>query len=255
LVESLWYFRGEFPHQRERVLPTGNLQLLVNLYEDELRSYYGAGYVDLQRSAGAALCGAHARHFGIDTAEQRAIVGVSFKPGGAFPFFAAPADATSEMHVGLDALWGREGALLRERLLETRRPEQTLATLEAVLLARAVRPLEQDPAVVFAVDAFERGVPVATVVDGLGCTPRHFIQRFSAAVGLTPKRFARVRRFQRVLASLRLGQRVDWAQVALACGYFDQAHLIRDFRDFSGESPTAYQPRSSEERNHVPLCD
>jgi AraC-like DNA-binding protein len=251
-VAAVWHFESNLPHSRERILPHGAMQLLINLEEDELRSYHGDGYRRVERIGGAGLCGAYASHFGIDTAEQRWIVGVVFRPGGAQPFFAAPADETRETHVPLDALWGRDGARLRERLLDAPTPEARLAIVEAVLLARAVRPLERDPAVDLALAAFERGATVAAVSDRLGLTPKRFLHRFSAAVGLTPKRYARVRRFQRVLAAIAAGRPVDWARVAADCGYFDQAHLIRDFRAFADVCPTSFRAHP-EEWSHVVL--
>jgi AraC-like DNA-binding protein len=251
-VESLWYYECNLPHARERILPSGSMQLLINLDEDQLRTYVGDGYSVVQSTRGAALGGVQPQHFAIDTAEQRAIAGVSFKPGGAYPFFAPPADELTGLHVELDVLWGRDGAVARERLLEARTPAGKLRTLEALLLGRVARPLERDPVVAFAVEAFARDVPVAEVTARLGMTPRRFIQRFGEAVGLTPKRFARLLRFQRVLAAVERGP-VDWAEVALDCGYFDQAHLINDFRAFSGINPTAYHCNSTSGRNHMVL--
>ncbi len=111
-VASLWHFEaasGELPHARERILPAGTMQLLVNLDEDQLRSYHGEDHTELRSTRGAALAGPYAEHFAIDTAEQRAIMGVSFKPGGAYPFFPAPADAMRAIDVELDQLWGATG--------------------------------------------------------------------------------------------------------------------------------------------------
>ncbi len=255
-VAHLWHFEapaGGIAHARERVLPTGTMQLLVNLHEDELRSYHGDGYAQVRRTRGATLGGVHAGHFAIDTAEQRAILGVSFKPGGARPFFAAPADALSEQDVELDQLWGRDGAVLRERLLEQSGPHARLRVLAGLLRARLSEPRAQDPAIAAAIAALEREVPVATVGDRLGLSPRKLIDRFSARVGMTPKRFAMVRRFQRVVATLASGKAPPWAELAVACGYFDQAHFIREFKAFSGLHPTAYVPIGPGAQNHVVL--
>jgi methylphosphotriester-DNA--protein-cysteine methyltransferase len=82
-------------------------------------------------------------------------------------------------------------------------------------------------------------------------TPKRFIRHFQQVVGITPKRFARVRRFGRVLQSIELGRPVDWSGVAATCGYFDQAHLIQEFREFSGMNPTLYRPRAQGDRNHA----
>ncbi len=250
-VESLWWFTGELAHARERIVPDGAMGLLVNLDEDELRSYHGDELASVERVTGAALCGAWGHSFGIDTAEQRCIAGVSFKPGGAAPFFHAPASETAEQHVALEALWGRGARSVRERLLEAESPEAALETLESLLLSHLARPLAPDPALRFAVAALERGAAVGAVQERLGLAPKRFIARFRNGVGLTPKRFARVRRFQRVLESLPPDGRVDWCDVAARCGYFDQAHLIRDFRELAGMTPTEYRPHAPDRRDHV----
>jgi AraC-like DNA-binding protein len=250
-IEWLWYFTGDMLHARERILPTGAMQLLVNLHEDELRVYGGEDFSHVRRLRGAALSGTYARPFGIDTDEQRRIVGVAFRPGGGAPFFHAPAHAVREDHVELDALWGRDGAVLRERLLEAPSPAAALRILERVLLDRVVRSFEVDKRVDFALSGLDRGVPVQRLTAALGLPPKRFIQHFRAAVGLTPKRYARVRRFGRVLESIERGQRVDWSAVAVSCGYYDQAHLIHEFREFSGMNPTLYRPRAQGDRNHA----
>jgi len=250
-VESLWYFTGDMPHARERILPTGTMQLLVNLHEDEFRTYGGKDFEQVQRMRGAAICGAYARPFGIDTDEQRWVVGVAFRPGGGAPFFAPPCDALREDHIELERLWGLEGALLRERLLEAPTQAAALRVLEGVLLQQIAHPLEVDKPVDFALGALERGAPVGHVTDRLGMTPKRFIRRFQEQVGITPKRYARVRRFGRVLDAWEHGRRVDWSAVAASCGYFDQAHLIHDFQEFSGMNPTSYRPRAVGDRNHA----
>ncbi len=101
---------------------------------------------------------------------------------------------------------------------------------------------------------------VAEVTDQLGLSPRRFIQVFAEQVGLTPKLFCRVRRFHEVMRRVHLpgndeGSRIDWTEVALSCGYFDQAHFIRDFRAFSGLNPSAWLAQRGEHLNHVPILD
>jgi len=252
-VAQLWHFddaEGALQHARERILPSGAMQLLINLDEDELRSYHGPAQT-VRRTRGTALCGPYTGHFVIDTAEQREIMGVTFHPGGAAPFFAVAADALRGIDVEVEQLWGRDGAVLRERLCEQRDPAARLRTLEAVLLARVVRPLAPDPALAVAVGALELGVPVAAVAERLGFSARRLIATFGAQVGLSPKTFARVRRFQRVLTAVTREKPRPWAELALVCGYYDQAHLIHEFTAFSGLPPTAYAPRGPAGQNHV----
>jgi AraC-like DNA-binding protein len=254
-IEAIWYFAGDFSHARERILPTGRMQLLVNLHEDELRTYDGAGFTTLNRIRGSAISGAYTRAFGIDTAEQRRIVGVVFAPGGAAPFFAESQDAFQNQHVELERVWGDAGASLRDRLLESASPAVALTTVESVLLERIVRPLEVDKLVEFAVAALDRGAGIAQVAARVGMSSRTFLRQFERRVGVSPRRFARIRRFGRALESVERGQTVEWSRVAAACGYFDQAHMIHDFREFAGMPPTHYQPRAERDPYHAVLDD
>jgi AraC-like DNA-binding protein len=178
---------------------------------------------------------------------------VAFRPGAAYPFFRPPASTTADLLVPLDELWGGDGRVMRERLLEARTPAAKFAALEAVLLARAPRPVTLDPAIGYAVSLLERGSAVAAVAVRLGWTGKQLTRRFTERVGLTPKRFARVRRFQRLVHAVPLDGTADWARLAAEHGYHDQAHLVHEFRAFSGLAPTAYAPRSAVDRNHVPF--
>jgi AraC-like DNA-binding protein len=160
---------------------------------------------------------------------------------------------TLDQHVPLGSLsdWP---ATFRERVLEAETPQQRLDVIEAVLVARLARGRGLHPAVRYAVRALEPGtttVPVAELVDRVGLSHRRFVDLFAAQVGLTPKRFARVRRFQHVLRRLRSGGAVHWADVALSCGYYDQAHFIHEFKEFSGVNPTTYQAVGGAHANHV----
>jgi AraC-like DNA-binding protein len=118
--------------------------------------------------------------------------------------------------------------------------------------------LERHPAVAFALHEFY-GVPhtrtISEVTGQIGLSAKRFIQVFDAEVGLTPKLFCRVRRFQKVLRLVGAGRPVEWAGVAADCGYFDQAHFIRDFRAFSGLNPSTYLAHRTEHLNHVPMID
>ena len=250
-MRSLGYFAGELPPGRERVLPTGDTCLFVNLFEDEIRTYEGD---TVHRTRGAVLLGPRSRSQVIDTEEQRCLVEVDFELGGASRFFSVPVSAAQNELVELGELWGRDGATLRERLLEASSPEEKLRVVEDVLLDRIARSLEPDPAIAFAVAAFERGASVASVGSRLGWLPKTFVRRFRGRIGMAPKEFSRVRRLQRVLRGVARADEPSWAEVAAEHGFCDQSHLIHDFRELAGVTPTAYAPRSASEWNHVPLA-
>lgn len=116
-VESMWYFASASASVLESVVPDGTMQLLVNLDADRLRWYTGAGYAAARSVEGAALSGCQPTHFAIDVGEQRKMVGVKFKPGGAAPFLKVPAHELCALHVPLADLWAG-GSEVREQLLE-----------------------------------------------------------------------------------------------------------------------------------------
>jgi AraC-like DNA-binding protein len=252
-VASIGYYESALPPGRDRVLPGGGTDLMVNLHEDEFRTYHGPDLSVVRRAPGAALIGAEERAVVIDTADQRRGLSVTFTVGGAAAFFGLPLGEVTGQLIGLADLWGRDGAVLRDRLLEVADPRQQAAALEDVLVRRLAGQPVHGPAIGYAATELARGRRVRDVADQLGLSARTFTRRFRDSTGLTPKRFARIRRLQRVLATVEPGGPVDWAALAVAHGFCDQAHLIDDFRELTGVTPGAYRPRSVAERNHLPL--
>lgn len=257
-VELFWFYDGYFAgsHKKERLMPDGSVELIINLKEDEARIYDREKLDKCERLPGALVCGPHSNCFVIDTDQQQSVIGIHFKPGGAFPFFKMPASELQNLHVALQDLWGYEASLLRQRLLEAQTPQMKFHVLEDCLQAQALRPLERHRAVDHAL-ALLRNIHTAPAItdlaDHIGISSRRFIQLFSNEVGLTPKLFARVRRFQNVLLQLQNAREIDWADLAAGCGYFDQAHFIHDFKDFSGINPTTYLAQKTDHLNHVPI--
>ena len=255
-VQALWVFEGDpQPHPKERALPDGCALLIVNLHEDRTRLYDRHDFCLTRSFNGCALIAPQTEYNIIDS-ELRSIAGIHFKPGGLYPFMASPVDELQGERLPLDDLWGRFAGELRERLLEARGPEERLDVLEQAMLARARRPLVRHAAVRFALHEFAQGPctqTVADVTDQTGLSARRFIEVFRRETGLTPKLFCRLQRFQQVLQVLAAGKPVEWADVALEAGYFDQAHFIHDFRAFSGINPSTYSAARPRFPNHVAL--
>ncbi len=256
-VEQLWYWEGApLAHAKDRLLPNGQCGLIVNLVEDETRSYSGPDDDVIQRYPGAVLCGPYSRYFVIDTREQRANVGVGFRPGGTWPFFDPAGDELQNQHVALRELWGSAGDTLRERILAAPTPRAKLLLLEAELLQRVIRPLQRRAEVEFAVARLNEAphdYTIAMLSEHVGLSARRFTRLFSLQVGLTPKLYARVQRFQRVLECMQDSAARDWTEVAQDCGYFDQSHLIRDCRSLSGFTPTELAARRIGDSDHIAL--
>ena len=258
-VDSLWLYENYQPsHAKERRLPDGSMELVINLHEDVIR-LYDPQHPDRFRSVGgSAISGPQTEYVILDTACQSAMMGVHFKPGGAFPFLNFPAIELRDETVSLDVLWGAKADELRDRLRSTSNPDCRFHLLEQALLAQLTKPLARHPAVAFALKEFQNAAHSRTVTDiteQIGLSSRRFISLFNQEVGLTPKLFCRIRRFQEALQYIRSGGHIEWADIALTCGYFDQAHFIHDFQAFSGLNPSAYLRHQGEHHNHVPLSE
>jgi AraC-like DNA-binding protein len=201
------------------------------------------------------LCGAYSQYIVIDTREQRANIGVAFHPGGTWPFFDPASDELHNQHIALRDLWGSAGDTLRERILAAPTPRAKLKLLEAELLARSILPLRRRAEIDFAIERLTyapHDCSIATLSEHVGLSARRFTRLFTLEVGLTPKLYSRVQRFQRVLQAMdaRVG---DWAELAQSCGYFDQSHLIRECRALSGFTPTELAARRIGDSDHVAL--
>lgn len=256
-VELLWLYEGyALEHTLERLMPTGTVELVINLDADSNRIYDRWNTSRFESYRGPLVCGPHSEFFVIDNAQQSSIMGVHFKPGGAFPFLGLPAGELRNTHVALDTLWGSAADDLRTALLEADTPSEKFAVLERRLLAFARNRLDRHPAVAFALDAFQSVPQMRTVAEvnaQIGLSHRRFIEVFKDEVGMTPKLYCRVRRFQEALSRIHAGEAVEWTEIALHCGYFDQAHFIHDFREFSGFNPSTYLTLRGEHLNHVAL--
>jgi AraC-like DNA-binding protein len=170
-------------------------------------------------------------------------MGVDFQAGGAYPFIAPPAGELRDAHQPRETLWGiRAVDELRERLLQAQTSAERCQLLEQALLTHLARRLERRPVVTLALRAFSAGREpvIAHLADQAALSHTRFIEVLREEVGMSPKQYCRVRRFVRVLQHIYPEERPNWAQVALACGYSDQAHLTREFQEFAGVSPGVF---------------
>lgn len=257
LVSMLWIYHGDgLPNRIERILPTGTVELVINLHGGMLYKPNGEHSQKSQSFQGAVVYGPHTKSFDFQTSQHSVLLGIHFKPGGAASFFPFPMGALQNQCVVLTDLWGSTVNDLVEQVATATTLQIALRLVEQVLFAHAVRPFVLHPAVRYALDLLQGEPPpphIATIAKQIGLSLRHFGQLFYEQVGLTPKRFSRVRRFQSVLCHINTTQRVHWADVALACGYFDQAHFAHEFRVFSGLTPVQYLEHCTDQRNHVVL--
>ena len=240
LVDILWespsYNR---PHSTERVLPTGAMDVVIDLAAD--------------RGACGTLSGTRSTFSLIDTSRPREFIGARFTIGGGSVLFG-PAGALRDLKVPLEALWGRAARELYERLAGAPPGMARISVMERFLLRHLDREICLHPAVRHALRRLRRShgsASVAALADECGLSQRRFIEIFRDQVGLTPKFFGRLRRFRHSVSAIANAPEVNWADLAAACGYSDQPHLIHEFRAFTGLTPSAYLRNRTSHINHL----
>ncbi|ATB38570.1 AraC family transcriptional regulator [Cystobacter fuscus] len=227
-VQCYWALTGYVASPRgHRVLPDGCIDVLVELGSSrKIIRVVGA----MQRAEVVPLLG------------EVCSLGIRFLPGGAHPFLRFGLDVLTDGDLALDALWPREAREWVERLEETRGVQARLALLDTLLLERHV-PAVRDEALAHAVGLIHaaRGqIRIQSLEERLGVGARQLERRFRATVGLSPKVLCRIARMQHATELLERWPDVGGAELALAAGYYDQAHLGKEFRALTGLAPGAY---------------
>jgi AraC-like DNA-binding protein len=234
--------RGDrIPSPIVKLLPIGSMELVINLDTDTIPLFDCTSRERCGSTSSTRLCGIQSRSFIIDNHSQISAMGVRFQPGGSVPFFQISPRELHNQVISLDKLWNFHAEQLRENLLKAPTVKARFLVLERFLL-RMMQPHEPYPIVDFVLREFQKSsVPTINgVVNKIGISNRYFGQLFCDFVGITPKSFCRIQRLRRVLLLLAEKTCVDWSDIALTSGYFDQAHFIHDFRSFAGCSPTNY---------------
>lgn len=248
-------------YDKERLLPDGGIELIIDLTPPPKYIFDHESLAPTQACKGAWLAGFRTRPITISAAKNSRMMVVSFHPFGAYPLLGVPLIGLQDAVVQADDVLGSFIGDLRERLLNEPDAQACFHLAEAAFLAalrRRRRVAESRWGLArFAVDWIQRA-PAMGTIDAIaresGASNRHLIDSFKEIVGVTPKQFQRVKRFHRVVQAVDGREQVDWAGVALDCGFYDQAHLIRDFRHFSGMTPGEYLAARGDYSGYVPVA-
>lgn len=255
-VELFWYrpkdAAGIRAIEKEAILPDGCAHLVINLSENRIGLYERIESNRITALSGSIFCGPGASPYAVLPAAA-AIIGVLFRPAGVWRLLSAPTEEFKGAQLSLELVLS--GDDLRDRLIAAATPSARFLVLENYLIRRLRPSASLHRAVRFALNAFEQDcfLSVGGILEKIGLSERRFSRIFSEQVGLTPKLFQRVRRFQRTMNSLPGNGQVDWAGTATANGYYDQAHLINDFRAFTSVTPSDFFANRIAQRNHLPL--
>ena len=241
-IECLWIVKDQVPYRREKILPTGTIELMIN---------FGSAHrlIDKRDEASFNLmnhswiAGFQTEYLINEPVAETFMLGVRFKPGGAYPFFDFPISEMSNRVIDMRLIWGRDVEEIRERLLAAPTHATKFHFMETILLARLNLDCYGLDAVHYAVYdiASNDGIlSIRELSERMGISQKHLDHQFKKMVGVSPKSLARVMKLQRVLNSINPLHPINWADIAYSNHYYDQAHFNRDFAAFTGLTPTAY---------------
>lgn len=252
-IAALWYCRAPMPaFRRERVLPSGNIQVIVNLARDFI--WECPGDAEARPLPPSLIVGARTAYEIVDCSDMADLFGIVFHPGAFAAFVREKADRFSNLNIGLEGVWGRFSADLRDQLREIALPADKLTAAEHMLARRFAEVPGVSPEIAFALKRFSSAQSIASVAEtaeDIGWSLRRFSQSFREQVGLSPKVWCRLQRFQQAIRQLHGGEEMRWAELAIDCGYYDQSHFANEFKAFSGVDATTYKARRAQWANHI----
>ena len=215
----------------EVIINLGDPQILCALDNPDKRTVFHRSWISGERTEPILIDEVGCVH----------LVGIRLRAGGGWPFLGIPMREFSEQVIELEDALGPEISELRDRLGEKATDDARFDLLEDWLRKR--QRTSPTRAVTYALRAIQDGAGsnrIGRMAEEIGISHKHLLREFDRCVGLTPKLFARLCAFQRVIQSVGHSTKVEWADTAARCGYYDQAHLIREFRAFSGLTPLTY---------------
>jgi AraC-like DNA-binding protein len=251
------YYKDVKPaHNFERYLPDGHSTIIIDLTEQPKFVYDNDTLLPIQSCKKYWFSGIRTRCITIPSGRDSEMFIVNFRKGRAYPFLDHPANELVDSISEGDLILPPTIGALRDLLLETPTPETKFLAAARFLYESFKGRLQENPFITYAVDALsirQNKKSLEQLASKSGYSQKHLIHLFKHHVGLTPKTYLKIERFQHTIAMLEHTTSPDWAALALEAGFYDQAHFIHDFKQFSGLTPTEYFDRKSNQLNYIPV--
>ena len=249
LVQSIWCYQAETTHEFELVQPTVNSQLLINLHENELRHWTDTREV-LRTTGPVGAQGLLTSPVLIDTQQKRNVCGVEFTSFGLSAFVDSSASGFTDSIVDATEFWGQKTLALRNKLIRKTDPAERCQLIESFLTGQPVHHSGENKLIEDILCLIRTGMTLSAIRDKAGLSQRAFYTLFEKRIGVRPKTYARIERFSATLEPL--SDNAALIDIALDKGFSDQAHFTREFRTFTGNTPTHHHPLKNESHHaHV----
>lgn len=256
-IEAFIYFeRVEHAHTVDRFLPNGDTEILIDFHDTPQFIYDNNSLKEIQACNRVWASGVRTEPITIPSGNGAAMMVISFKKGMAAPFFPFPMEEISDAVVDADLIWGSEFSDLRERLLEEKDVGCRFSLVEEFLMKAFASKLAINPCIEFAIREMSirpDRISISKMNEKIGYSQKHFTDMFRRSVGITPKSYLKIMRFQKAVQTIDTATGIEWDMIAQECGFYDQAHFINDFKHFSGFTPEQYSKISTNYQNYVPV--
>ncbi|MBK9098913.1 MAG: helix-turn-helix transcriptional regulator [bacterium] len=256
-IENFIYYRDFNPiHSLDRFLPDGNINIVFDLTDYPKYIYDNDTLKEIQACRNVWFSGIRNNYITIPSGKDSEMFIVNLKKGRAFPFVQMPLNELTDSVVDAELVLTNEILNLRENILAANDISQKFAIVEKHLMKLYKSKLDVIPVIDFAVNRILNSPDQKTIkniCDNIGYSQKHFIKIFKEKVGLTPKSFLKVIRFQKAVLEIESRKNINWQDIAFESGYYDQAHFIHDFKNFSGFTPNDYLLNKNDQLNYVPI--
>ncbi|GAB5400160.1 MAG: hypothetical protein Aureis2KO_17450 [Aureisphaera sp.] len=257
-IEAIFHFKGFIPdHSIERVIPTGHIFIIFEL-DGFVRNTFNNDTLKPNREFTKVwVSGMHKNYISISAHQNSEMFVIQFKPFGAYPFFHFPIHQLNDRILPSDELFGNELLQLREEILTKETSEEKFQAAENWLHHRFSQdqtPPEELLGVVKELQS-ESIANYHRIIENYSKTQKHLIDQFKKYIGLTPKYYQRILRFNEILQHIHKSEQIEWSQIAYQCEYADQSHFIKEFKHFSGLNPQKFIQNDfhNDEPNFFPL--
>ncbi|WP_339922229.1 helix-turn-helix domain-containing protein [uncultured Cyclobacterium sp.] len=256
-VEAIFHLTDFMPdHSIERVVPTGHVFIIFELDCFQRKTYDNATLEPIATYKEVWVSGMQKNYISISAHQHSELFVIQFKPFGGYPFFHLPMQDLNDMVINAEELFGEEILNLREQIFNGKTSEEKFQSAENWLLER-FRQDKTPPVDLLNVLEKLHNEPVEhylKIIEGYPKTQKHLIDQFKKYVGLTPKYYQRMLRFNEILQQIFKSKKIEWAQIAYQFEYTDQSHFIKEFKHFSGINPQKFiQYGFQEATNFFPL--
>ncbi len=234
-----------------KVLPDGTTSIMFNLGNPMVINNTNGEHKFLEENC---VIGAHKRFYMVEKEDGAHTIGIKFKQGGAYSYFKFPVSQFSNKIINLNDILNGETVRLRETLMKVEGEQSVKRILDRYLLMKVDSPNGNFDIVDFAISKVKvNGSPalIKNLCQAANISNKHLISLFNEKVGLSPKLIYRINKFLKVVEMIQSEDDVNWQDIVYQCHYYDQAHLINDFKHFAGLSPTKYQRNENIDDLHL----